>query len=397
MKENRLNLSWWWGFIIIGECFISSNVGSTTNRGIRDLPYWEFDFKIVLLAILMIMFFGTILQKGISNRNIMVDNISLLLLARIALSFIPSLYMAEQYYWGNIISYAVAPIVYLIIINRKIRLKSILPFVKVFAIVSTTQCVVLFISSPVPYTDTLYKYYFVSPVGASNYLGCIMVIAFTVILYCNSGKRKWFWFLLGLVGIFFTKSRTSLFTYILIPCLDAFITVVKKGTISAKAMQRTCIVGLLFLVLGIVFAGGQIGSTIQELVDSMIRGFTSSGSDFTSGRVDQFINQLLIASKYPLFGAGFTFGDSYGSMHNFILESFYVSGIFGLFVQIALLVYIYKCVKSPNKKMGWILIAAFMVSLFEKVLFTTIGEFILWSLVGIIYNEKAKPKQQVPE
>lgn len=300
--------------------------------------------------------------------------------------------MTEDYYWGNIISYVIAPIVYFIVINRNFHMENILPFTKVFFIIAVAQCIILFVNSPVPYTDVLYKYYFVSPAGASNYLGCIMVIVFTTIFYANKEKKKWIWFLIGLVGIFLTKSRTSLFAYILVPCIDAFVTAIKKGTISVKALRRVGIMSIIFLLLGMVFAGGEIGETLKELIDSFIRGFTSSGSDITSGRMDQFVNQLLNVAKYPLFGAGFTFGASYGSMHNFILESFYVSGIAGLLVQVALLMNISKYLKYQNKKMGWILLTVFMVALFEKVLFTVIGEFVLWSFVGIIYNEKDATK-----
>ena len=338
-----------------------------------------------LLNINNVLSFGTI------------DNVFILLLLRAALTFIPSMYMQEQYYWGNVISYVVAPVVYLIVINRRITLKSIMPFLKAFAIVSTIQCLILFISSPVPYTDVLYKYYFVSPSGASNYLACIMAIVFVTIFYGDNNKRKWLWYFIGFLGIFFTKSRTGSFAYVLVPCIYAILNVGKKGTISVKATRRACIVVLAALTLGGVFFRGQIGSALRELVDSLMRGFTMIGSDITSGRIDQFFNQLMIALKYPLFGAGFTFTYSIGSMHNFILESFYVSGIFGLIIQIALLVYIAQYVKAQKKNYGALLFLIFTVSFFEKVLFTTTGEFVLWSLVGIIYNENIVLKQQVLE
>ncbi len=395
MNERKVKLSWWWGFIVIGECFIASNTSSTSNHGIRDLPYFEYNFLFVIIAVLMVVLVGTFFQKAINNRNIRFDAVLMLLILRIVLTLIPAVYMKEQYYWGNIACYVVAAIVYLIIINREVYIENILPFVKAFAAVSVLQCIVLFLSSPVPYTDTLYKYYFVSPAGASNFLGCIMVVAFEIIYFTDKGKKKWFWFILGLVGIFLTKSRTSLFTYILVPCMFAFVALVKQGTISVKVLRRTIIVLLTFFVFALVFAGGQIGAIFGELLDSFVRGFTSSGADITSGRVDQFVNQFLNAAKYPLFGAGFTFGDSYGSMHNFILESFYVSGIAGLFIQISLLYNISKYVKGQSKKLGWILIAVFMVSLLEKILFTSIGEFFLWTLVGVIYNEKNRAAKTV--
>lgn len=74
MKE-KVNVSWWWGFIIIGVCFISQNESSTTNRGIRDLPYIQFDYKIYLIAVLMLVLLGTVLKLFVTRRNIKVDSI----------------------------------------------------------------------------------------------------------------------------------------------------------------------------------------------------------------------------------------------------------------------------------------------------------------------------------
>lgn len=387
MRIQKTRLFWWWGLIFIGGCFISLNESSTTNHGIRNLPYIRFDYKIFLLAVLMFVLLATISKKAITQQKMKVDVVFLLLVFRIVLVFLPSLYVTEHYYWGNIVCYIVAAVVYFIVINRGILLENILPFAKVFAAITFVQCIILFFSSPVPYTDTLYKYYFVAPSGASNYLGCVMVVAFAILFFTHKGKKKWLWFLIGLVGVFFTKSRTSLFTYILIPILFVIVTTVRSGAISSKVLRR---VGAVIVCgfLGLVLINGQIGTMLSELLDSFVRGFTSSGSDITSGRIDQFANQFLSGTNHPFLGVGFTFGNSYGSMHNFILESFYVNGFVGLIVQIALLIIILKYTKNQNKKIGWILLTIFMLSSFEKFLFTAVGEFVLWSIVGMVYNEK---------
>lgn len=384
MKKRLSSL--WWGSILIGECFIASNASSTTNHGIRNLPYIQFDYKLIIILLLLCAYVGTIYRIIIARKRICLDSITLFLFLRVIFVIIPALYINKHYYWGNLLSYIIAPIVYFLVLNRKILTKDLLPFFKFFSIITGIQCLWLFITSPVPYSDSLYKGLFVSPAGASNYLASAMVISFIFVFYSkNSNKR--IWYIIGLISIFFTKSRTSLFAYILVPSIDRFVTFIKCRRISSKSLFHFGEIFLLCVFLISFFYGSRIMGTINNLISSFVLGFSTTGADITSGRIDQFLVQFYSACDYFLFGSGFSFDDSQGAMHNFLLESFYVSGFVGLIIQVILLRTIYKYIKQQNKNMGWIMLAIFMIASFEKVLFTILGEFILWSLVGVMHNE----------
>lgn len=384
MKKRLSSL--WWGCILIGECFIASNATSTTNYGIRNLPYIQFDYKLIVIFLLLCVCVGTIYRIIIARKSICLDIIPLLLFLRVIFVMIPALYINKHYYWGNLLSYIIAPIVYFLILNRKILIKDLLPFFKCFSVITGIQCLWLFITSPVPYSDPLYKAFFVSPAGASNYLASAMVISFIFVFYSKNSKKR-IWYIIGLISIFFTKSRTSLFTYILVPVIDKFVTFIKCRRVSSKSLIIFGGILLLCVFLISFFYGSIIMGTISNLISSFVLGFSTTGADITSGRIDQFLVQFYNACDYFLFGSGFSFGDSQGAMHNFLLESFFVSGFVGFIIQVFLLRTIYKYIEQQNKNMGWVMLAIFMVASFEKVLFTISGEFILWSLVGVIYNE----------
>ena len=380
--------------IMLVFLFFSSSHHELTNAGQR---IWHISGSqsILCLAILSCTFLFTLFFMDLRG-----DIILVLLVIRVLIMF-PTIIICKDQAWGNYLFYYIAIVSYLVCRTMRLTLNDLYPYIKLSLVIMMVQSFYLFISSPVSYSDSLYKYFFVAPMGASNAFATKLApIALFVIMKERNAREKLFWTVLSFLSLFCTKSRTALFTFIVVGA----IYFLKDHKITKKSF---------FTILTIVIATLLLFMLIRRDITNYLKAFfygfsdlNSSNIDFDkifSGRFSMLKEDIICILNHPIAGNGFAYTNARASVHNIVLELLFVGGAAELFVNCLCVVKIQTVAKkfSGNRNdiiiLYRILVFIVMEAMFEKVLLTMATDFLFWTFAGCLVSESEQTNEQIDE
>lgn len=376
--------------IILIATFITNNESVRTHAEII-VPHINGNALLLIVLILSVAFTYSVFLAAWRNKPAKVDFIMILLFIRILALFIPTLW-SHQYAWGNIIAYFISFLTYFIFKTQKITIDEIYGYIKLLTVILIVQALVLFIQSPVRYGDTLYKYYFVAPIGASNYFAAVLSILLFIVFFKESGTRRLLWISMGVVALFLTKSRSALILLICAIIYNLAINALKGKKITLRHIYTIVMFVIFVLAILIVFKE-KFSFYMQQFLSGYTQSYTGASflDTLSSGRITLLIYYIKASAEHVLLGNGLAFSTAIGSPHNVIVEILYVNGIVGIGINMAILLQVYGCSKKNSnfisKSLFRIALYIIILALIEKVLFTSFGEFLFWAIVGCLCCE----------
>lgn len=323
-----------------------------------------------------------IIVSSVIHKKFTLDLILMLLLARIPLVLITTLYIEEMpNFYGYLLTTLLCAISYYIArncVDDPLKLKKIVLILYLWLCFQTMLESYL---SPVSYFEDTYFYKndLIIPIGGSNAIATRIIPCFAFCFCCY--KNKWHKFLMTVV-LFITLGLTKSRSGILAAIVVLAILLVWKGNINIKKIcQMTCVLFVSGLLLLFLISKTQIGQYV----------FYNNGSTIFNrlNRWDQAVDLFL---KYPLFGTGYLSQAAEINPHNWIISILARGGIIGCILAIVILFLILSRLKGKYKNdiiRGSICFAVAMLiqGLAEITLFTSTHDFFFWFFIGLAMRQ----------
>nr|WP_317363431.1 O-antigen ligase family protein [uncultured Blautia sp.] len=323
-----------------------------------------------------------IIVSSVIHKKFTLDLILMLLLARIPLVLITTLYIEEMpNFYGYLLTTLLCAISYYIArncVDDPLKLKRIVLILYLWLCFQTMLESYL---SPVSYFEDTYFYKndLIIPIGGSNAIATRVIPCFAFCFCCY--KNKWHKFLMTVV-LFITLGLTKSRSGILAAIVVLAILLVWKGNINIKKIcQMICVLFFSGLLLLFLISKTKVGQYV----------FYNNGSTIFNrlNRWDQAVDLFL---KYPLFGTGYLSQAAEINPHNWIVSILARGGIIGCMLAIVILFLILSRLKGKYKNdiiRGSICFAVAMLiqGLAEITLFTSTHDFFFWFFIGLAMRQ----------
>lgn len=381
-------------FYFISVCTIFLFVSEGNN--VISFLHFNYSKIILLLSVFLLVSFIIL----ISRRKIYFDFISSLLFLRLVLYLVPLSYLSSvDSYWGNYFAVVGSFFAYLIC-SQSHQLdiaKSINKISFMFYVIICIQVIYAYAYINNEYIVAaigLFKYYLVTPIGASNYIACIILPLLIYILYSTlNNKIKIISVILGLCALTMIQSKNAILILIIFfvyKLISKYIGIIIKSKGSSEYRMPIILISaalILFITLGSFFVfryflykwhmGISINSySIYELLNAL-----------TSNRLNTYSSEILRWSEHVFFGNGVSYQDGFARSHNWIIELLVQSGIIGFMVFLsALAIWFIKIIKHKDQFVTSVfcfVVIVLMQGLAEVSLFTYAVDILLWSYMGL--------------
>lgn len=385
-KTDRKKLPFYYLYIFayLLVIVICAESEALTNNGVV-IPFVRMNQAYPLLVVTFLGVVYTLLKKYIK-----VDDITLLLIGRIILCFLPTLfYDMPSSYIGNFAVSCFPLLIYIFFLNCDIDIEKGTCILLWFGLVIAIQCIWAYLEIQqngfATYNDLFYKNYFVIPIGATNNISAIllplMIIGDQTI---DSRKYRIIYVLFLLFALCLCKSRTGLIMAVLYLIVKLFIK--ERGKHATLKKVLICFLPLIILVVTI----NLMGTSIWNSIYSLMLGYSSAEdgiNSLLSGRIGVFENVIENIKDHPIFGNGVTYEKlGFVRSHNVFLQILYENGIIGLLGFITFLtISIHSIIKakSINRFYYAFYIAMPFVLINAIVEETLLGHFMV--LFGLLY------------
>lgn len=343
------------------------------------------------------------------NKKIYLDIITAILFARLVLYILPITYTENMDgFFGNYFSVIASFVAYFVssqahnntnyIVSQKIN-----KILASYVILISVQVIYVFFSLLLQrglLSINLLKLYMVTPVGASNYIACIILPLLVFVNYSDLKKRvKLCITLVGIISLFMIRSKNALFVLVImtsVKLIKSYFRIIIKSKSDVKLIMPIIFI-TIFLIIFIIF-----------VVYSILRYYTLSwnmGMELGSGSMYDTINaltsnRLFVYSReitrwkdHILFGNGLAYELGYTRSHNWIIELLVQSGIIGFvmfFTAIIcwfLKIYRFRMKNSVIRASFVCVIVMLFQGMAEISLFTTGIDVLFWYFIGMSIAE----------
>ncbi len=380
--------------IIIISCFFS-------NQSL-SYPYYSNFPKItvyILLCTLTFVIFSTKKSKYL-------DLISIILFVRIVLYIIPLLYIDNvEGYWGNYFAVVVSFFAYLISSqnhNRDIS-KVINKSITIFLTIISLQIIHLFFILRAKYgilSINLLKFYMVTPIGASNYIACVILPLLMYTYYSDITKKtKLSIIVISLSALLIIQSKNAIFVLVIfmsIKLIVAYMRSIRKIRDSSGIKNTILIITIIMIIMLITI----IYFTLRYFIIKWNMGMNYDNTSLyetinalTSNRLNVYVIEIKRWTEHIFLGNGLTYVLGQLRSHNWLIDLLVQSGIIGFAIFIIALIYWYKKISRYLNKSNliksafYLCIIILLQGLAEVSIFTISIDVLFWFMVGISISE----------
>lgn len=378
----------------------------TSERELLIPFYFRISSTTLLMGVFIIFFILLVL-----NRRISLDFISIMLLVRVVTLLIPLTYTEiMQGYWGNYLAIIGSFMAYLISSQISIKWKKdysilIQRVLMIFLNIASIQVIFMYFTLGKEYRHlniNLFKFYLVTPIGASNYIASIILPLLIIIFYIDiKNKYKVISIILAFIALVIIQSKNAIFVLLLFIAyrlIKKYIIAIKetnenkKLAIFLKLHIFITGVSILYLAfdyllvewnMGLVYSNGSIYNVINAL---------------SSNRLNVYLNELLRWKNHLLLGNGLAYETGLVRSHNWLIELLVQSGLVGLTLYLGALVSWYKRIYAYLKSSKLMIavfygiIIIFIQGFAEVSVFTLTVDVMLWFLIGLSISESKNLK-----
>lgn len=363
--------------------------------------YFRISSTTLLMGVFILFFILLILYRRFS-----LDFISIMLLVRVVTLLIPLTYTEiMQGYWGNYLAIIGSFMAYLISSQISLNWKKdysilIQKVLMIFLNIASIQVIFMYFTLGKEYGHlniNLFKFYLVTPIGASNYIASIILPLLIITFYIDIKKKyKVISIILATMALVIIQSKNAIFVLLLFIAYR----MIKKYIIAIKETNENKKLAV-FLKLHIFITGVAILYLAFNylLVEWNMGMVSSNGSIYnvinalSSNRLNVYLNELFRWKDHLLLGNGLAYETGLVRSHNWLIELLVQSGLFGLILYLGALVSWYKRInlylKSSKlmKAVFYGIIIIFIQGLAEVSVFTLTVDVILWFLIGLSISE----------
>jgi O-antigen ligase len=350
-----------------------------------------------IYIIVAILFLTTIVIGIISLKRYYIDVILILLYFRMLINLIPMLSGDYQHFWGNYLLIVADFFIYFIASQNSIHdFNKIIKIIYIYALIICAQVVVTYfhIGSIVNYFNLAYKSLMIVPIGASNYITCIILPILIALVGSSSLKNRNFLFLsILLVGIVLAKSRGAfiiLIVFIIFALLEIFMKNIKHRKVINLIFMSLLLFGISIVLIQKVIP--DYNMQLSELINgySSIMNGEKGINSLSSGRVEIFNDTFSNFVESPIWGHGPSYSDDKSRSHNIVLDLLYQSGILGTLAFLLIIIYWFNKINKYRKNdesikfSYWFCITMLIQSLVEINLLSAIGsDFLFFTIMGL--------------
>ena len=366
------------------------------------VPHLSLNSIYIYIALFSIVLFYFFIKKDSINADV----INFLLLFRIGIYLIPLIYIYNTNgFFGNYFSVIASLMTYLVFSSKNIdNYSSYNRLIKFIIIITFIQTIITAININSTGKSIYYKLYMETPIGSSNFIGCIILPMIVFIIFFEEKKYiKSLIIILGLITLILIRSKNALIVFLIFIVYFLIKKLVKSFFNLKNYMDKRLSIFLIcfisFFILTIAFF------IVKFVLNKFYMGIQLDGNGilkiinaFSSGRLDVYLAELTRWSNNPLFGGGMVYKVGEMRAHNWIIEALVQSGILGLTVFFILLCIWYRKIKFYIKKDKFIracfisVIAILLQGLFEVSIFTTSIDILLWIFIGLSISKVNKLK-----
>lgn len=379
---------------VISILFLFAFTSSTTNSLIVayiKLPIDTYFIAFTVIVIIALAYFV------MSFKTLYIDVITILLYFRMVIYLIPVAFGLFSDSWGNYILVIADLLIYFIASqNNFLNYNKIVRLLYLFALVISVQVIITFIdiNNIVNYFSIAYKSLMIIPIGASNFIACIIIpITIATIAKTGINKKNLLFFVVLFTSIVLIKSRGAFLIVSMFGVYSLF-TIYKEFIRHNKILKLlfvTMIIGMSVLVItqNIIPNGKQQITLVLDGYSSIMneqRGLNT----LSSGRIDIFSETFDSIIQSPLWGHGASYQLGQVRSHNIILDILYQSGILGLFLFLSILYNWFSKVRKYKNKdefinfSYWFCMVVLIQSLFEINLINSIAtDFLFFTILGL--------------
>lgn len=361
-------------------CFNSNAISGERSFNDMVFPYIDVNLTCVFFVISIISIMLILVQK-----KLLFDKISILLLLRIPLYFIPLLYISDNNFKIGI-AYAVVQcfFAYIIGISYDSKLSYIVNILLILSVFISMEVFCVPIITQLSIFNPDIKWYMTIPLGKHNFIASILVplYAFVLSYYKRNVIFAISYSIFIGISIIVIGSRGGFLVFILTTII-LFADIIRKIRINKR---NAIIVLMIALSLFIAFYN-KIISLFSQIISRYHLGLMNS-------RISVYINSIKTFALHPLFGrSAFQyisfFDDKYDviSSHNLIIESLVQTGIFGTILYLICLYLVgnrLRKIKDKDVRRGYLtfFFVFLFYGMFEPNLFNSRSDFLFWLVLG---------------
>lgn len=373
------------------------------NEEVVSFYYFNSSKIIFYIAIFILMFLIIVIFMG----NIYFDLISYLLIFRLGLYLIPLIYIPNiENYWGNYFAVLASFFAYFITSQeqKKDISTSINKIFIIFIIILCSEVFYAYFYLTKQYGSlniNLFKLYLNIPVGASNYIACVL-LPFFIFIYNSriSSKLKFFIIFMSLTALLIIQSKNAMFvlvifiTYYIINKYFKSISKYKNSTNLRGTIIISTIILIIFMLL-ISFL------TLRFFINKWNMGMSISNlslydlvNALTSNRLNVYENEISRWGRHFFLGNGLSYDLGQSRSHNWAIDLLVQVGIFGFGVYLFTLIAWFKKIKKFTKQNQFLkscyyfILVIFIQGLAEVSLFTVTIDILLWSIMGLSVSHR---------
>ena len=354
------------------------------------VPHIDMNMTVAFFAISILGLAGCFLSG-----KLRIDNVALLLFVRIFLYFMAALSIDNGIFKIGI-AYAIVQCFFAYVIGRSYRddLKTILRVLIAFTFVICVEVFYVLIVNNLSVFSSSLKWYMVLPLGRYNYICCILLPIYALVLNYYLQNRIFIYIYSILIGIatLCTGSRWGLLVFLLI----LFATVVKEMG-KAKVKKKSLIVAM-----GIVLVASVLVLVNGNRVDYLLSGTIARYEGrIAYSRLLVYKDVLDLFWEHPLLGRSAFSYVAYDAVkaHNFLLESLVQTGILGSIIFLVCLIKVFKLIKKGSPSLSKSFVMFYMVFLLQGLaepnMFGASSDFFFWLLLGIFVSQSTKLIERV--
>lgn len=375
-------LVFWCLFFLIHSFVVNEENMSSESSERIIIPYINANSTILVLGITLL----TLVVLVIFQR-IRFDKIFPVFLIRIALYFIPMLYITGEYKWGLACAIFQTMFAYYIGCSYGGNFKKVVNIMIVFSLVMGAEIVSVLLLRNLSIFDIMdIKYYMRLPIGQTNTLGCLIVIIYIVtdVFYAKSRHQiiKTVYFLFLLFCLLATGTRSGIILMVLYYVYKFVHFLFVDKVVNVKSfIWKVFLFATLVLITLLVFIYN------FDLVVPIIKRFTIDS--MSENRIKVYSEVWSWFLMNPILGrSAYSFHAFDASKaHNWLLESLVQTGIVGTAIYLILLYSVYRKTRNIQSTVVRKTIRAFIIVTLihgsvEPNLFSFMLDTFFWFFVG---------------
>lgn len=368
-----------------------------------ELSYQNLYLNISKTNILIPFLFIGLTLTILSSHKKIFDFICLILFLRLGIYLFPLFYTHNvNGYLGNYFSILASFFIYFILIqkNKNDISKIINKIMVLVLIIGSIQVINLYIKIYENFGSldvNIVKYYMVTPIGASNYISCVL-LPIMVFIYNSKIKNsvKYIALGFGLLSLLLIQSKNAIIILMIFILFKVFKMYIKQIYIMKNegihSYQMVIIGSLVFIGMVVTFIAylinyflnkwnmgtSFIGSSIYETINAL-----------SSNRLIVYENEISRWTEHLFFGNGLGYDEEIYKSHNWIIDLLVHTGVLGTTVYFIALIWWYSKIRPYLKKDKFIkasyyfCIVVLLQGLAEVSLFTISIDLLFWAFIGL--------------